>query len=505
MARAFSKQALPPRRRGGAARVSGDCTAAVLGGGIAGLAAATVLAERGVRVTVFEKESFLGGRAGSWEDRLSDGTPFEMERGFHGFFRQYYNLRSLIARVDPGFESLTQLRDYPVLGPNGQQESFSNLPVLPPWNVAALVGRSRSLRFRDLPAVNARAALSMLAFDDAKTYAAHDEQTATAYLNSLRFPDKARRMLFDVFSHSFFNPEGEYSAAELLMNFHFYFMGNPEGLIFDVAKGPFSRTLWEPLRRYLAARGVVFRMHTEVRAVERGAAGFQVFLEEPQPTSRAQHVDQLVCALSVPGVQRLVAASPSLGNNAWRAQVASLGVTHPFVVWRLWLDRPCNGGRPPFAGTAGMGILDNISLYHEFEDESRAWAKRTGGSVVELHAYAVHPDRDEASIRTELLAGLHALYPETRAARVVDERYLARRDCPSFAPGTNGLRPGVVTPDADLALAGDYVKTEFPSALMEKAATTGFLAANHLLARHHAEEEPIHTIPPRGMLAGWVG
>ena len=46
----------------------------------------------------------------------------------------------------------------------------------------------------------------------------------------------ARRMMFDVFSHSFFNPEEHMSAADLLMMFHFYFSGNPEGLIFDVSK-----------------------------------------------------------------------------------------------------------------------------------------------------------------------------------------------------------------------------------------------------------------------------
>lgn len=35
---------------------------AVVGGGIAGLAAATALAERGVRVTLYEREETLGGR-----------------------------------------------------------------------------------------------------------------------------------------------------------------------------------------------------------------------------------------------------------------------------------------------------------------------------------------------------------------------------------------------------------------------------------------------------------
>lgn len=47
----------------GRARFAGDApSAAVVGGGIAGLAAATALAERGVRVTLYEQCESLGGR-----------------------------------------------------------------------------------------------------------------------------------------------------------------------------------------------------------------------------------------------------------------------------------------------------------------------------------------------------------------------------------------------------------------------------------------------------------
>ena len=50
--------------------------AVVVGAGIAGLAAATGLAERGVRVTVAEREPYLGGRVGGWTEspRSSDVT-----------------------------------------------------------------------------------------------------------------------------------------------------------------------------------------------------------------------------------------------------------------------------------------------------------------------------------------------------------------------------------------------------------------------------------------------
>src|SRR5947209_11091183 len=43
-------------------------TALVIGGGLAGLAAATALAPRGYRVTLLESRNRLGGRAGSFVD-----------------------------------------------------------------------------------------------------------------------------------------------------------------------------------------------------------------------------------------------------------------------------------------------------------------------------------------------------------------------------------------------------------------------------------------------------
>ncbi len=71
-------------------------TAAVVGGGIAGLAAATGLAEKGVRVTLYERGPALGGRLSGRPTVLSDGSTVTMSRGFHAFFRQYYNLRGLL-------------------------------------------------------------------------------------------------------------------------------------------------------------------------------------------------------------------------------------------------------------------------------------------------------------------------------------------------------------------------------------------------------------------------
>ena len=471
-------------------------TAVVAGGGLAGVAAAVALAERGVKVILAERESFLGGRAGAWTDRLSGGDTFEMERGFHAFFRQYYNVRALLRRVDPTLACLQQLDDYPILGPDGQVQSFSGLPVTPPWNIIALTRQAPTLRFRDLLKVNKTAALAMMQYERDWTYGKYDGMTAGAYLLSLNFPPAAHQMLFDVFARSFFNPGEDMSGAELLMMFHFYFAGNPEGLIFDVARQPFSTAIWKPLQRYLETLGAEVRTNCSVTRVLKGTSTpWQVELDG-NPVA----ADHVVLALNVPALQSVVDASPDLDDPGFRQSIASLRLTNPFAVWRLWVDKAANADRKAFAGTTGIGSLDNISLYHLFEDESRQWVERNGGAVIELHAYGVEPGRTESDLRVDLLDALHRFYPEFIGANIIDERFLMRGDCPAFAPGSDAVRPTVATAHAGLALAGDFVRLPIPSALMERAVASGFLAANTLLAAQDIKPEPVYSVPLSGLL-----
>jgi isorenieratene synthase len=492
------KRELRGMTRGTRDRVDDETSVVVVGGGLAGVAAACVLSERGVRVTLLEKDAQLGGRASAWTEKLPDGTPYQMERGFHAFFRQYYNLRNLLRRVDPELERLRPLDDYPILGPSGAVQSFADLPKTPPLNLMSLLRRTEFLSFQDLRAIDQNRAKLMLSFDPTQTYADHDAASAREYFDSLGFPERARQMLFDVFSHSFFNPESGMSAAEMLMMFHFYFLGNPEGLVFDVMDEPFSDALWRPMERYLAAQGVRVRLSCAASEIEREKKEQKWRVRAGGETFEGH---ALVLAVTVPALRELFARSPDLALDAGlKRSIEELDVTLPFAVWRLFLDRAANEDRPPFAGTAGMGVLDNISLYERFEGESRRWSLRTGGSVVELHAYALEKT-DRAAIQKEMLAGLHALYPELAGAQRVHETWLVRSDCPSFGPGKHAVRPRVATPYGNLVLAGDFVKLPFPTALMERATASGMLAANHLLDRWDVRGEMLYSIPPRGFMA----
>ncbi len=483
------EQRLPPGRP--------PRSALVLGGGIAGIASAVGLAERGVRVTLVEREARLGGRVRAWpvdHDGSGDAgeVPVTMSRGFHAFFRQYYNLRALLRRVDPGLEGLTPVDDYPLVLAGGHRDSFAGVPRTPPLNMAAFVAQSPSFTAADLANIDKVAVWELLDVDFPATFSAHDGESAAAFLDRLGFPDAARHLALEVFARSFFAAPDEFSAGELVGMFHSYFLGSSEGLLFDVPVDDYDTVFWGPLGRHLEQLGVEVRTGESVQGLDLG--GEQVAVT----TDAARLVaDTVVLATDLRTTRGLVETGRVGVEDAdWRRRIADTQDAPPFAVWRLWLDRRVSPERPAFLGTSGYGPMDNVTVLERFEAGARRWSDAHDASVVEVHAYALQPeDGDEEQVRRTLRAELARVYPETADAQVVAEEWLLSDDCPLVGTSPWLRRPEVATPDPRLVLAGDGIRCDYPVALMERAATTGFLAANRLLAGWGLAGHDLWTVP----------
>jgi len=418
-----------------------------------------------------------------------------MTRGFHAFFRQYYNLRSLLRRIDPHLDLLRPIADYPLLHRNGTRESFAKLPSTPPWNVVSFVLRSDTFAIRDLVRMNAMDAMALFDVSVPATYDALDFLDAATFLRGIRFPDAARHLAFEVFSRSFFAHPSALSAAELATMFHIYFLGSSEGLLFDVPADPYPVAIWSPLRVYLDGLGADVRTGVAVDRVVPGADR-RYRVEATNPVHG--EFDAVVLATDTPGLRAIVERSERLGDPAWRRSVRTMRTAPPFLVSRFWLDTPVRADRAPFLGTSGFRYLDNISVLDRFEGEAASWRKHSGGSVVELHAYALNEDHDREAVIAAMTDEAHSVYPEIRRSVAIHQEHVVRSDCPLFAPGGFATRPTVSTPDPFLALAGDHVRIDLPVALMERAATSGFQAANVLLRRWGVHGHGLWTVPNRG-------
>lgn len=495
----------------GAGKPARDLTVGVIGGGIAGLAAATALTERGVQVVLLERQPRLGGRVASWPVQHGEHQ-LTMSRGFHAFFRQYYNLRGLLRRADPGLDRLRPLADYPITLAGGPTDSFARIPRTPPWSIAGFVAGSSSIRARDLARVDIGHALGLLDVDFPDTFTAWDGVSAADFLDRLRFPDQARHLALEVFARSFFADPTDFAAGELLAMFHSYFVGSSEGLLFDVPDDDYDTALWAPLGRWLADRGTALSTGTEVTGLD--LHDDRVRLRH-RPTDLTAHsgvlaegvmeCDAVVIALDPGSLVRLVADADG-ADPGWVRRVRGVRIAPPFAVWRLWLDRPVRPERHAFLATSGYGPLDNVSVLDRYETGAARWAAANGGSVLELHAYALpgsgwsesEPDEAEVSrLKCQLRSQLSVLYPETADAGVVAEQWRMDRDCVLVDPSPWADRPTVGTPDPRVVLAGDAIRCELPVALMERAATTGFQAANQLLAGWGLRGHDLWTVPRR--------
>jgi isorenieratene synthase len=207
--------------------------------------------------------------------------------------------------------------------------------------------------------------------------------------------------------------------------------------------------------------------------------------------------DYCVVACDVRGAKAVLSDVPALLARG----VASLGEADPYVVWRIWLDKPTSG-RPPFMTTSRYRYLDSLAIYSNFQEPYRSWALRTNGSVLELHAYAIPVENlaPPAQIQAALLAEATQILPEIAGAKILHAEYQQQSNFTRYAPGDHALRPTTATALANLFLAGDHVALPAPAYLMEGAALSGRFAANGILRAENLREIDYTTVSLKGPL-----
>ncbi|MCK7494613.1 MAG: hypothetical protein MZW92_28180 [Comamonadaceae bacterium] len=302
--------------------------------------------------------------------------------------------------------------------------------------------------------------------------AATTATTAGDYLDSLRFPPDARRMLFDVFAHSFFNPEDGDVGGRAPDDVPLLLHREPGGAGLRrarraVLRSPSGGPLASATCRARACRSVTGPRGASV-ATRDGAR----LAASRSHGERALEADARRCSpLDVPALQaarRRVARRSTTRVPA--APSTGLDVTHPFAVLAA-VARPAaaRAAASPSSAPPAVGLArQHLALRRASRTRAAAWAQRTGRLGRRApRLRRAEPGTTEAGpcARTPPARVPRPSIPSTRGRGSLEERFLLRRDCPAFAPGSYADRPARLPhPHEGVALAGDFVRLPLPSA-----------------------------------------
>ncbi len=466
-------------------------TVAVIGGGIAGISAACNLSERGFDVQIFEKEHYVGGKVGSWQFE-SNGEQLRTEHGFHGFFRQYYNLRNFLKKID-AYKHLIPIDDYTIIFDKDKKQGFKGLDKTPVLNVLDLrkfgiVTWKTFINPLGMPFLN------LLKFDFESTYKKFDAESFASFANRTMMNPKMR-LVFNSFSRAFFAEPEDMSLAELIKSFHFYFLSNEDGLVYDVLDSDFQNSFISYCEDFLKNHDACINYSTPVTKLEKTAQGFNV---------NEQHFDYCVLCTDVKHTKKLMSASQGFETYAEiLSKLTALKHSGRYAVLRLWTNRfESDPTLPFFIFTDRLKCLDSVTLYHKMEKESVDWSKEHDGGIFELHSYSVPKDLvTDEEVKTHLLREFYHYFPEMEGMKTCHEYFQHKDDFPAFHTNQYASRPEVKTGVPGFYLAGDWVKMDNCSMLMEAAYTSGAIAANYIMQAEGLRENQLESVPIKGIFA----
>jgi len=446
---------------------------AVVGGGLAGLAAAAALVERGCSVELFEAKRTLGGRAGSYSDRATGERIDHCQHVAMGCCTNFldFSRRTGIADLFTRYQTLH------FFGPDGRRCDFRPTGWLPPpLHLASPLWHMNFLPIADKIAI-ARAMLGLLRLP------AEDCAGGSTVLDWLRSQRQSERAIERFWQVVLVSALGESldraSVAAARKVFLDGFLGHREACHVLVPRVSLGELYDQRVADWLRSRGAA--IHLEMPVAEVTAAGQSVTgLRLAGGDSR--EFDLVILAVPWRRVADLL--SDEMQNAIGVAQWADMP-SAPISALHLWFDRE-------------LTELPHAVLVGRLSQ----WVFAHGRHYYQVVISASHDlaGRQRQAVLDEVLGDLRAVFPKAQGASLLRWRLITQPEAVfSVRPGLDEIRPPQQTLVPNLLLAGDWTRTGWP-ATMEGAVRSGYLAAEALLARLGQPQKILAPDLPQGWL-----
>jgi squalene-associated FAD-dependent desaturase len=435
----------------------------VVGGGLAGLAAAVALAPRGFAVTVLESRQRLGGRASSFVDPASGQVIDACQHVSMGCCTNFHHLCDAVGVR----RLLAPQKTLYFQTPNGRVSRFAADPWPAPLHLGRALAAAHYLTASDKIRIGYALARMLAEPPDA-------DPPLREWLARHGQSDRAIDRFWGVVLTSALNETVDRVGLKYARKvFRDGFVRQRDAFTVHVPTVPLSELYGVELRAWLSRHGVELRENAGVRSCSPlpaageglGVRGNWVLHLRDGTTHRAEHL-----ILAVPFDRVLSLLPEPVAADPFFARIGNL-TPSPITSVHLWYDRPV-------LKLPHVVLVDCLGQWVFNRGEVAP-----GEHYLQVVVSAARPlkgvGRDEI---TRLIADeLAKLYPAVRSAEVLRTKVVTEHTATfSAVPGVDSFRPPQQTPLPGLFLAGDYTTTGWP-ATMEGAVRSGYLAAEAVL------------------------
>ena len=482
----------------------------VVGAGLAGLTTAIHLAERGLNVVLCELHpSFLGGRTRArkpYRFRCRGRTYTQsFDHGQHCMWTQYWNMRALLERLGIFSRAVRPCDSARYLFDDGAAvHRLGLLNINPddkhPTLLHFLTHMARATRvpgWKQRDTLRLAAALPRLAaawsFAHGDHYDAWDQLSIDEMFAWIGLPAALEQVFKSMCKASTFHSHSEISASWGLSMIESTMLGHPDDHKMWCFRGNLGTHLIDPLAQAFRERGGRILRNASAVGVERSGARISAVLVEPtEPRAERDRevlakrtrlsCSAVVAATDIPGFQRWLL--PALADVPEIRASANLDAVGSSVA-RIVTSRPMGDDDATmgiFAG--GFRVLDTYFRLSGYQDEFVDYRARTGGEVIEIHAYLASRElaaSPPAVARELVLNEALRAWPELRGHVVHVALASNERTFDKQGVGHRRFQPDMRTTVPNLFLCGSWIRTDEAVHDMEKAVVTGLRAANAVL------------------------
>lgn len=432
----------------------------IVGGGLAGLAAAVRLAEQGVAVTLVEARSFCGGRTYSYAAPVVGEI---VDNGQHLLLGCYTATQDYLRCIGSHEQLLTQSRLEIPFRSDATHMATLRCPNLPaPLHLLTGLARLQGFSLADVWAlVRHRHDLMR---DPLPRYVDWDQLSCADWLARAKFSASAIQKFWEPLILAVMNDAPTVvSAAPFLKALQRIATGNAQAAALSWSRVGLSDLFVTPALRQIAQRGAQILTGTTVAKVTVSEGRVESVTTR---TGEVLTADHFIFATPPKALVTILEATP--GTMVLR-EMLGCWRSSPIVSVYLWYDRPVMS--QPLVGLWGSpfhwvfcrnAIVPSAAPVH--------------GVTLIISGAREFERMEREDVVAKAIATMQQYFPESRNAQLL-HRLVSREPAATvcLAPGTQRLRAALHSPWVNAQFAGDWTDTHLP-ATIEGAIVSGVAA-----------------------------